>query len=47
MTGINQYFLHAKICQHRGYERLAAAIFKESIDEMKHAEQLVERILFL
>jgi bacterioferritin len=47
LVGINQYFLHSKMCQNWGYERLAAVDYKESIDEMKHAGQLVERILFL
>jgi len=47
LTAINQYFLHAKMCQNWGYNRLAAAIREESIDEMKHAEQLIDRVLFL
>ena len=47
LVGINQYFLHAKMCRNWGYERIAEADYKESIDEMKHAEKLVERILFL
>lgn len=47
LTAINQYFLHAKICQNWGYERLYQHIYKESIDEMRHADQLVTRILFL
>lgn len=47
LTGINQYFVHAKMCENWGYERLAEIDRKESIEEMKHAERLVERILFL
>jgi len=47
LTAINQYFLHAKMCQDWGYNRLAAHIRTESIDEMKHAETLIDRILYL
>jgi len=47
LTAINQYFLHAKMCDNWGYKRLAEVIRHESIDEMKHAEELVERVLYL
>lgn len=47
LTAINQYFLHAEMCENWRYERLANYIKKQSIDEMKHAEKLMERILFL
>jgi bacterioferritin len=47
LTAVNQYFIHAKMCQNWGYNRLAAHIRAESIDEMKHADALIERILFL
>jgi bacterioferritin len=47
LTAINQYFLHAKMCDNWGYQRLAHKVRDESIDEMKHAEDLVERVLYL
>ena len=47
LTAINQYFLHAEMMENWGYQKLANYTRKESIDEMRHAEVLIERLLFL
>ncbi|PKN59043.1 MAG: bacterioferritin [Deltaproteobacteria bacterium HGW-Deltaproteobacteria-14] len=47
LTAINQYFCHAKMCANWGFTRLANKIRHESIDEMKHAEALIDRVLYL
>jgi bacterioferritin len=47
LTAINQYFVHAEMCENWGYEKLSEYIKKQSIGEMKHAEALLERIFFL
>ena len=47
LTAVNQYFLHARICENWGYERLFKVFREESIDEMKDADKLVERVLYL
>ena len=47
LTAINQYMVHSEMCDNWGYERLHTMIEKRAIDEMKHAEKLIARILFL
>jgi bacterioferritin len=47
LTAVNQYFLHAEMAENWGYEKYSKNIKKQSIDEMRHAEALMERILFL
>jgi len=46
LTAVNQYFVHAKMCRNWGYQRLADHVRAESIDEMRHAELLMDRILY-
>ncbi len=47
LTAINQYFIHAKMNENWGYQRLAKKLYEESMDEMRDAEKLIERILYL
>lgn len=47
LTAINQYFVHAEMCENWGYEKLHKLVEKRAIDEMRHAENLIQRVLFL
>jgi bacterioferritin len=47
LTGINQYFIHAMMCANWRYRRLAEHTHKEAVEEMKHAQEVIERILYL
>ena len=47
LTAINQYFLHAKMCENWGYERLHHKVKERSFDEMKDADELIEHVLYL
>jgi len=47
LTAVNQYFIHSKICESWGLHKLAKHYYDESIEEMKHAEEIINRILYL
>jgi bacterioferritin len=47
VTAVNQYFLHASVCKNWGYTALYKKIYEESLEEMRHAQRLIDRILFL